>query len=252
MSNEIKVGDKVRVREDAPRMYVGDFAKVQCSAYDCIVAEVEGDNALIQWLGITLPIPTKYLVKVEEEKKEAKFKNGDRVRVKGYGYEPNLHKGDIGEILDTNDKEQCFVLFKKSQAWIYADCLEPYTEPSAPEIKTGDRVRNIERGLIGVVDKIVYGNIVWVNGVDGKRYHWKSDELELVEPTEQTETEKKSNHTIKIPVEVDLTDSYWDAYTADLAKEVALKVANKFNTPHEAAEYAVKVAKAVVEGLKRK
>ena len=53
-------------------------------------------------------------------------------------------------------------------------------------------------------------------------------------------------------MEVDLTDSYWDAYAANLAKEVALKVANKFNTPHEAAEYAVSVAKAVVEGLKRK
>lgn len=62
--------------------------------------------------------------------KELKFKVGDKVRVKGCGYEPNLHKGDIGEILDTNDKEQCFVLFKKSQAWIYTDCLEPYTEPT--------------------------------------------------------------------------------------------------------------------------
>lgn len=45
--------------------------------------------------------------------------------------------------------------------------------------------------------------------------------------------------------------SYWDAYAADLAKEIALKVANKFNAPEQAAEYAVKVAKAVVEGLKR-
>lgn len=60
---------------------------------------------------------------------EPKFKVGDKVRMKGCGYEPNLHKGGIGEILDTNDEGQCFVLFKKSQAWIYADCLEPYTEP---------------------------------------------------------------------------------------------------------------------------
>lgn len=74
-----------------------------------------------------------------------------------------------------------------------------------------------------------------------------------VEPTEQTEAEKKPNvGSIKIPVEVDLSDSYWDAYTANLAKEVALKVANKYNGPKEAAEYAVSVAKAVVEGLKRK
>lgn len=44
----------------------------------------------------------------------------------------------------------------------------------------------------------------------------------------------------------------WEKYTADLAKDVALKVANKYNDPKQAAEYAVKVAKAVVEGLKRK
>lgn len=67
----------------------------------------------------------------ETKPAEPKFKVGDKVRIKGCGYEPNLHKGDIGEILDTNDKEQCFVLFKKSQAWIYIDCLEPYTEPTA-------------------------------------------------------------------------------------------------------------------------
>lgn len=47
-------------------------------------------------------------------------------------------------------------------------------------------------------------------------------------------------------------EAYWDAYTADLAKEVALKVANKYNDPKEAAEYAVLVAKAVAEGLKKK
>lgn len=128
--------------------------------------------------------------------------------------------------------------------------IEPYTTPT---IKAGDRVRNIKNGLIGVVDKIVYENIVWVNGVDGKRYHWKSDRLELIEPTEQTEAAKKPNvDSIKIPVEIDLTDSYWDAYTADLAKEVALKVANKFNDPEQAAEYAVSVAKAVVKNLKNK
>lgn len=68
-----------------------------------------------------------------------------------------------------------------------------------------------------------------------------------------TESEKKPNvGSIKIPVEVDLTDSYWDAYAANLAKEVALKVANKYNGPEQAAEYAVSVAKAVVDGLKNK
>lgn len=202
LSHEIKVGDKVRVREDAPKIL---FKRSVCNFPEWVfeVRDVEDGNADIYYGAGKIPlaafvIPTKYLVKVEEEKKEPKFKVGDVVRVKGYGYEPNLHKGDIGEILDTNDKEQCFVLFKKSQAWIYVDCLEPYTEP-----------------------------------------------------TEQTEAEK-TNHTIKIPMEVDLTDSYWDAYAADLAKEIAVKVANKYNDPKEAGEYAVRVAEVVVAGLKRK
>ena len=68
-----------------------------------------------------------------------------------------------------------------------------------------------------------------------------------------TEADKKPNvGSITIPVEVDLSDSYWDAYAADLAKEVALKVANKYNAPKEAACYAASVAKAFVEELKRK
>lgn len=80
-----------------------------------------------------------------------------------------------------------------------------------------------------------------------------TDELEVIkvnaEPKEPTN--KPNVGKITIPVKADLTDSYWDTYAADLAKEVVLKVANKYD-PKEAAEYAVSVAKAVVEGLKRK
>lgn len=95
-----------------------------------------------------------------------------------------------------------------------------------------------------------------------------------VEPTEQTEAEKIDSDNLKKVAEewantvsnaikeygdamcqtyIDAhTEAYWDVYAADLAKELALKVANKYNDPKEAAEYAVQVAKAVVEGLKRK
>ena len=90
--------------------------------------------------------------------------------------------------------------------------------------------------------------LVNVNGV-WKKPNTKPKRTRKVD----AEAENKPNvGSIKIPVEVDLTDSYWDAYAADLAKEVALKVANKYNAPKEAADYAVSVAKAVVEGLKRK
>lgn len=99
----------------------------------------------------------------------------------------------------------------------------------------------------------VDSDYVAVRRDDGIKQEWKLYMTELVEPTEQTEAEKKPNvGSIKIPVEVDLSGSYWDAYTADLARDLALKVANKYNDPKEAADYAVSVAKAVVENLKKK
>ena len=130
MSNEIKVGDKVRVRKDAPRVYLRDW----CKAVEYDVYAVDGDAAIITYGYQEIAILLKYLIKVEDEAKEA------------------------------------------------------------------------------------------------------TEEKKLGSITEETIKDK----------------SYWDAYAADLAKEVALKVANKFNSPYEAAEYAVSVAKAVVEGLKRK
>lgn len=115
--------------------------------------------------------------------------------------------------------------------------------------KSGGIIRIVEGGAEVITE---YGERrIWPLMDLLDEYNNPFEKWKCVEPTEQTEAEKP-NHTIKIPVEVDLTDSYWDAYAADLAKEVALKVANKFNNPEQAAEYAVKVAKAAVEGLKRK
>lgn len=201
---EIKQGDKVRVSKDAPKMYMCEDSILPL--LECEVLEVETDNARIEpkdpdgYLFKPLIIPTKYLVKVDAEAKEAKFKVGDKVKalftdpIAGSVY-------CVGTIIGHDASDGTYHVQGKGglMSWFGTDGLEPYTEP-----------------------------------------------------TEQTETEKKSDvGSIKIPVEVDLTDSYWYAYAADLAKEVALKVANKFNTPEQAAGYAVKVAKAVVEGLKR-
>lgn len=190
MSNEIKVGDKVRVREDAPRLYTDGWS---CNWLDCdvYVTKIDGDAAEVrkicdddEWYYLNIPL--KYLVKVEGEAKEPKFKVGDYVR----------YKGGVHKVVATAKDNRCYL--NKILGCIDESDLEPYTEP-----------------------------------------------------TEQTEAEEP-NHTIKIPVEVDLTDSYWDSYSADLAKEIALKVANKYNDPKETAEYAVSVAKAVAEGLKKK
>lgn len=192
---EIKVGDKVRVREDAPRMYLRTMSTKFLGA-ECEVFEIIDGNAAIASGRDYIAIPLKYLVKVDAEAKEPKYK---------YQVGQKVKSAYANEILTI--KERC------------------------------GRVRHDN-----------------VYKVEEYAYTWNECELQpCTEPTEQTEAEKKPNvGSIKIPVEVDLTDSYWDAYTADLAKEVALKVANKYNDPKEVAEYAVKVAKAVAEGLKRK
>lgn len=194
---EIKQGDKVMVSKDAPRIL---FNRSICNYPEYVfeVREVEDGNADIYYGAGKIPlaafvIPTKYLVKVDAEAKEAKYHKGDRVRHKRLGV--------IVKICNIKDNKY---------------------------IALGD-------GL--------------------KTYTFKEEDLELIEPTEQTEVEKKPNvGSITIPVEVDLTDSYWDAYAADLAKEIVLKTVNSASDrrPMAIAEYAVSVAKAVVEGLKRK
>ena len=71
---EIKVGDKVRVREDAPKVYqkgsVFDYTE-----YQSTVHELDGDAAIIGLdiedspiYSAPIAIPTKYLVKVADEK----------------------------------------------------------------------------------------------------------------------------------------------------------------------------------------
>lgn len=220
MSDEIKVGDTVRVRKDAPKIYTGGWSCDWLHAHSN-VRKTEGDSAEIELDCYALVIPTKYLVKVDAEKKEAKIKLGDMVRVKGNLHEPFCLDADLHlEITNIPPHAVSQKEWKVIEVEIRRDCA---------------------------------GHIYTLNNGDSFIHNIPEDCVELVEPTEQTEADKKPKvGSIKIPVEVDLTDGYWDAYTADLAKEVALKVANKFNSPYEAAEYAVSVAKAVVEGLKRK
>ena len=43
---------------------------------------------------------------------------------------------------------------------------------------------------------------------------------------------------------------FWVKYEADLAREIALKVANRYNDPEETAEYAAKAAKQIVKHIK--
>lgn len=242
---EIKVGDRVRVREDAPKIYIkAIFPNLVSSNME--VTEIEDECARIKpliskgaYLTFEFIIPLKYLIKVEDEKKEAKFKKGDKVRYNGYVYEV---EGLVGKNRYT---------LKGLNFDLDEDMIEPYAEPTEEKIKVGDRVRHLKCGQTWKVTAI-NGDLFTLKSDFGHENVCFGTELELVKPTEHTETEEKKGNTIRIPVKVDLDDTFWDAYAADLAKEIAVKVANKYSDPKEAGEYAVLVAKAVVEGLKRK
>lgn len=272
---EIKQGDKVRVSKDAPKVYTNGSFDMFYMAYDSEVLEVEDDHAVIKSSVHVQPtarliIPTKYLIKVDAEAKEPKIKKDDRVKY--IGKEHPEYWGEIftvdGEIFYNDYHKNMQISSIRCET--YNLCNVPlsdivlYTAPTAPTIKAGDRVRcknpirlanSTDDDFIGTVTDAEYGwfRVHMNNGAIFQTYH--ESDLELVQPTEQTEAEKKPNvGSIKIPVEVDLSDSYWDAYIADLAKEIAVKVVNKHmdSNPKEVGKYAAEVAKAVVEGLKRK
>lgn len=280
MSETIKVGDKVRVSKDAPRIYTPDWVDEMFNLV-LKVTKVEDGNAMVVFAERTLyktvltAIPTKYLIKVEDEAKEPKFKVGDVVRIKpdvdklhqgyqnGYAWLPERdnYLGRVASVKEIWCDGSIILNIGSNLMWGSID-LEPYTEPTTPTIKVGDRVccYNIlhikgskKEDYMGYVASITDMGITIQLDKGGLVLVYHESDLERVQPTEPTEAEKKPNiGSIKIPVEVDLTDSYWTAYTADLAKEIALKVANEYSNPKEAAGYAVSVAKAVVENLKKK
>lgn len=208
MSNEIKVGDKVRVRKDAPRMYLRTMSTKFLGA-ECGVFEIIDGNAAIASGRDYIAIPLKYLVKVNAEKKEAKFKKGDRIKFK-----------NIYELQKVKDK---------SFGWMLAMFASKEATITAVENNGFYRV-DIDPSIGGINDDMIECKV------------------------ESTEAEKKPNvGSIKIPVEVDLSDSYWDAYAADLSKDIAVKLADNtdFINAKEKAAYVVKYAREIVENLKK-
>lgn len=217
MENEIKIGDRVRVSKDAPELYTM-YGHIDWEVVVSIVDKIDGDAAEIKYLddGIdefcSTVIPTKYLVKVDAEAKEAKFKYQVGQKVKSaYDDEILTIKERYGRVGHDN------VYRVKEYTYAWNECeLKPYTattEQTEVEKTFEDQLRDV------------------LNGVEHQDY----------------------GHPIQTAmINLDIND--WDAYAADLAKEIVLKTVNfaSDKRPSVIAEYATDVAKAVVEGLKRK
>lgn len=227
--NEIKQGDKVRIANNAPE----EFERFKGDDMNYEVVRINPSKVIIQHklaaglYGFTLSVPTKYLVKVDAEAKEAKYRKGDRIKFK-----------NIYELQKVKDKSfrWMLVMFASKEATI-----------TAVEDNGFYRV-DIDPSIGGINDDMIECK---------------------VKPTEQTEVEKSFEDQLRDvlngvehqdyghPIQaamISLDINYWDAYAADLAKEIVLKTVNSASDrrPSAIAEYATDIAKAAVEGLKRK
>lgn len=199
---QIKIGDIVRVSEDAPKVYTYGWSTT-FKHNDCKVLAVEDGNAVIESGWFEKTIPTKYLVKVNAEPK-SKYKVGDRVKFKS---------------LDELCKLQ-----GQSFRWLLSEFANKEAAITAVEDNGFYRV-DIDPSVGGINDAMI-----------------------------ECKAEPKEKPNIgTIPVEPALTDGFWRVYEADLAKEIAVKLAGNvnFNDAKEKAAYAVKCAREVVENLKK-
>lgn len=183
---EIKVGDKVRVSKDAPGLYLRGWGK----AVEYNVYAVDGDAAIITYGHQEIAaIPTKYLVKVEEEAKEPKFEVGDVVRLKDIYYKEDL-RGRIGIIRMIAG---CHI-YVEVDSTIYpaiVHSIEPYTEPTEDEI---------------------------IRQREAEFDEFAKEELDRVHHPEKYATYE---------VTIDNVAMDWEKYTADLAKEIAIVYAKQ-------------------------
>lgn len=224
--DKIRIGDTVRFSYDTtPRIYL-IYSNISVGAI-CIVDDMQDGNAVVKYDDgeqiKTLVIPTKYLIKVDEDEKEPTapvIKVGDNVR--------NIITGEVGRVLDIQRH-----VAKVGAVCDWKDC---YWD-----------LNNIEV----FVPKAEECHYTPTEAEEDARIRQKEAELEAFKKSELDRVlHPEKSHTYEVTFDNVTMD--WQRYEANLAKEVALKVANKYNGPEQAAEYAVSVAKAVVEGLKRK
>ncbi len=204
-TEEVKVGNKVRIADNVPEMYTQTVFSVHIPM-DMEVLKVQDGSAHITpilsgagGLSFEYIIPTKYLTKVEDEAKEPKpkYKLGDFVRVDYI----RMNSNEVYSVLDRRYSEQGWIYEINIHEWVNEMWLIPHTKPT-----------------------------------------------EVVSQEEMTNELDPAEHKVMPALD------YWEQYTADLAKEIALKVANKHmdGNPEGIGAYAVSVAKAVVESLKKK
>lgn len=171
---EIKVGDKVRVREDAPRIYTQNCLNLSLHNTDFEVANIEDGCANIQnkdgILTIAYVIPTKYLTKVEDEAKESKFKVGDKVRKKKWDKDTTI------SYVEWHGTWQTYVYRFAEQEYGFnchkeEDITLVSRRAKEPKFKTGDCVKiSFEWNDLPIGEKLVIKRLETIDCRDAYMY----------------------------------------------------------------------------------
>lgn len=237
---EIKQGDTVRVSKDTPKMYLRGFDHI-FTGVESVVSEVEDDNAVIIFntdhINSQTTIPTKYLIKVDAEAKEAKYKVGDKVRVKG----SVLLEGGVFSIIGADYNEKFGWRYELNiHEWYPEIDLDLYTKPAEQteaEIDVNEELQEIFTPF-SLADRIERNHIL-----HRMRVFSQDDFVKEINPAEH-EVITKPHYVPKIMFNTE----FWVKYEADLAKELAISYAKRGKNPLD----AVAAAKEIVKRLKQK
>lgn len=266
----IKVGDIVRVSDKIPQFY-RKYNSMRMFEQAFRVVDIEDGLALLvstPALVYKVMLPLKYLVKVKAAEKP-KYKIGQWVE---------MPDGDVAVITNVdNSSSHPYSLFSvKKEDVSYDrwsdDDLKPYTEPKEPTIKVGDKLRDKRTGRTWTA-KLVEGDLVAIADDGSNEIPPPYVELiqdanaeELAEPLDFKKVAEDWTATISNGIreygentcrimEEGSVEAYWDVYTADLAKEIVLKIAGSQLHNHKTQEIgrmAVEIAKSVVDNLKKR
>ena len=249
---EIKQGDKVRVSRDIPQFYL-EYNSYRMFEIEHRVVDVNMEDgfALLDSIPpkFTTILPTKYLVKVEAEAKEAKIKRGDMVRVKGNLHEPFCLDADLHlettnipphavsqkewKVIKVENRRDCaghIYTLNHDDSFIYnipEDCVE-LIEPKAE----ADANEKLQEEYMRFMNDCMSGEIYTL-----------SDFLKDYDLSKH-EVNPKPRYIPKIMFNTE----FWVKYEADLAKELAIAYGKRGKSPLD----AVAVAKEITKRLKQK
>lgn len=263
---EIKQGDKVRVSRDIPQFYL-EYNSYRMFEIEHRVVDVNMEDgfALLDSIPpkFTTILPTKYLVKVEAEAKEAKIKLGDMVRVKGNLHEPFCLDADLHlettnipphavsqkewKVIKVENRRDCaghIYTLNHDDSFIYnipEDCVE-LIEPKA-EADVNEKLQEEYASFMSGRTPISFADRIERMTIQRRmRRISQEDFLREINPAEH-EVTPNPRYIPKIMFNTE----FWVKYEADLAKELSVVYAKQGIDPIE----AVGKAKEIIKQLKQ-